>query len=394
MKPGGKHISLLGSTGSIGRNVLEVVRSFPARFKVVGLAAGRNITLLAQQIKEFRPRAAAVFNQTLAQELAGLIGSSWRGELVWGDEGYQYVAGLEEAETVVSAMVGAAGLKPTWAAVQAGKRIALANKETLVMAGELVMAEVRRRGAELLPVDSEHSAIFQVLTGQRIEDVKRIILTASGGPFLDWTWARMAQATPGDALAHPNWTMGAKITIDSATLMNKGFEAIEARWLFGLPWEKIAIHIHPQSIVHSLVEFIDGSVIAQLGLPDMRLPIAYALAYPQRLPLDLPPLDLPQTSALTFTEPDLDHFPGLALALEAGWRGGTAPAVLNAANEVAVQAFLEGKLNFLEIAEVVERVLGEAGTEALSGLDQVLALDRAARAKTTEIIEGLKGTRR
>jgi len=393
MRPGGRNISLLGATGSIGKNVLNVVRDFSDRFKVVGLAAGRNIALLAGQIEEFRPRAAAVFDQALAQELTGLIDPSWRGELVWGDEGYRYVACLEEAETVVSAMVGAAGLKPTWAAVQTGKRIALANKETLVMAGELVMAEARRRGAELLPVDSEHSAIFQVLVGQKIEDVKRVILTASGGPFLDWTWARMTQATPGDALAHPNWSMGAKITIDSATLMNKGFEAIEARWLFGLPWEKIAIHIHPQSIVHSLVEFIDGSVLAQLGLPDMRLPIAYALSYPQRLALNLPNLNLPRTSALTFIEPDLEHFPGLALALEAGRRGGAAPAVLNAANEVAVQAFLEGKLNFLEIAEVVERVLTEDGSEALTGLDQVLAVDLSARAKARAVIEGLKGTR-
>lgn len=391
MRPAGKNISVLGSTGSIGVNTLDVIRSFPGRFTLVGLAAGRNVRLLAEQAAEFRPRLAAVLTEPLARELKGLLNPAWEIEVVWGEEGFMKAASLDEAGTLVSAMVGAAGLRPTWAAIQAGKRIALANKETLVTAGDLVMAEAESKGAEILPVDSEHSAIFQVLDGQRREDLKRIILTASGGPFWGRSQEGLATVTREDALAHPNWNMGAKISVDSATLMNKGLETIEAKWLFGLPWDKIAIHIHTQSIVHSLVEFVDGSVLAQLGLPDMRLPIAYALSYPERLPLDLPGLDLPQAAALTFAEPDLQRFPCLALALEAGQRGGGAPAALNAANEVAVQSFLDGELAFQDIAAVTARVMDKDRAEPLRDLEHVFIIDQAARAKAREVIAGIKG---
>jgi len=384
------HIAILGSTGSIGVNTLRVVREFPERFTVLGLAGGRNVERLSEQIQMFRPRLAAVRDESLATELKGRLGHGHETRVLWGREGYIELASMPQADTVVSAMVGAAGLLPTWAAVQAGKRVALANKETLVMAGELVMAEAARTGARILPVDSEHSAIFQSLAGQRIQDVRRIILTASGGPFRDMPPEELAHVSREQALAHPNWDMGAKISIDSATLMNKGLEAIEAKWLFDLPWSKIAIHIHPQSIVHSMVEFIDGSVIAQLGVPDMRVPIALALSHPERLPLGLPPLDLPRTNALTFSEPDLDRFPCLDVALRTGRLGGTGPAVLNAANEEAVASFLAGELGFLDIAEVVRRVATANGTEPLRDLDQVMAADRTARTRARAEVAEIK----
>ena len=311
----------MGSTGSIGANCLDVVRMFSDRFEIVGLAAGRNMVLLAEQVNEFRPRVVSVMGEVEAERLEALLRTECRPEIITGSRGACRVAVLDEVDIVVSAIVGAAGLAPTWEAVRAGKNIALANKETLVMAGQLVMAEAKAVGAVITPVDSEHSAIFQVLTGQRSPDVKRLILTASGGPFRNRTLDELSAVTPEQALAHPNWEMGAKISIDSATLMNKGLEAIEARWLFDLGWDKIAIHIHPQSIVHSMVEFIDGAVLAQMGVPDMRVPIAYALSYPERLPLKLPGLDLPQSSALTFEEPDFHRFPCLAAALEAGEAG-------------------------------------------------------------------------
>ncbi len=386
MKSAGKNISVLGSTGSIGVNVLNVVRGFPGRFRIVGLAAANSVDSLVEQIAEFKPVVVAVLTEDRAAELASLLGPGHGVEILWGEEGYRRVASLPEADTVVSAMVGAAGLRPTWAAVQAGKRVALANKETLVMCGELVMEEALAHGAEILPVDSEHSAIFQALAGQRREDLKRIILTASGGPFHGRRRSELSKVTRADALAHPNWNMGAKISIDSATMMNKGLEIIEAKWLFGLPWESISVHIHPQSIVHSMVEFRDGSVLAQMGVPDMRVPIAYALSYPERLPLDLPHLDLPETRPLTFSEPDLEAFPCLALAKEAGRRGGTAPAVLNAANEMAVQAFLEESISFLDIPEVVSAVLGHFETEPLTSLEQIVSADQNARRKAGELI--------
>ncbi|MEW6266077.1 MAG: 1-deoxy-D-xylulose-5-phosphate reductoisomerase [Thermodesulfobacteriota bacterium] len=388
-----RHIAVLGSTGSIGRNCLDVAARFPDRFQVVGLTAGRNVRLLADQAAAFRPRLLAVQGPEEARELERLLGSNRQAEIAWGEEGLIRVAAMAEAETVVSAVVGATGLKPTWTAVLAGKRVALANKETLVMAGELVMNEARASGAEILPVDSEHSAIFQVLAGQDPAHVKRLILTASGGPFLDLPAASLAAITPDQALAHPKWRMGSKISVDSATLMNKGLEAIEARWLFGLSWDKIHIHVHPQSIVHSMVEFVDGSVLAQLGRPDMRVPIAYALSYPERLPLGLPGLDLPRAEPLTFAEPDEERFPCLALALTAGRRGGTGPAALSAANEVAVASFLAGELAFPDIAAVVAEVLAANGAEPLAGLEQAVAADSAARLKAGEIIERIKGDR-
>jgi 1-deoxy-D-xylulose-5-phosphate reductoisomerase len=386
-------VSILGSTGSIGRNCLDVIARFPERFAVAALAAGGNVDLLADQIERFRPRLAVVRGQAEAERLATRIGAGYKPEIFWGDEGYVRAAELDEADTVVSAIVGAAGLRPTFAAVRAGKRVALANKETMVVAGEIVVAEAERTGAVILPVDSEHSAVFQSMAGQRREDVKRIILTASGGPFLDWPAERLAGATRKDALAHPKWDMGEKISVDSATLMNKGLEAIEARWLFRLPLDKIDIHIHPQSIVHSLVEYVDGSVIAQLGVPDMRLPIAYALSYPERLPMEFGRLNLLEAGPLTFFEPDYERFPCLKLALEAGRGGGIGPCVLNAANEEAVASFLAGELTFRDIAPVAAHVLALNGAGPLTGLDQAFAADRAAREAARTFIEQIKGER-
>ena len=317
-----KRIAILGSTGSIGRSALQVVEQFPDRLQVVALAAGRNIDLLAEQIHRFRPRLAAVFDLQLAKDLTNRLQPAIEVEVVAGSQGYQQVASCAEAEMILSSMVGAAGLIPTLSAIRAGKDVALANKETLVMAGALVMGAVRRSQVELLPVDSEHNAIFQAMAGHRREDLKRILLTASGGPFLNMPKEQLESVTPTQALAHPNWAMGPKISIDSATLMNKGLEVIEAKWLFDVPVEKIDVHVHPQSIVHSMVEYVDGSVIAQMGIPDMRIPIAYALAYPERLELDLPRLDFFTVQTLTFQEPDLNRFPCLKLAFaacKAGW---------------------------------------------------------------------------
>jgi len=391
MKPGGKNLSILGSTGSIGVNTLDVVRWFPDRFQVIALAAGRNITLLAEQIAEFQPEMAAVLTEELAKQVQRKLEPNSKVKILWGDDGYRKCAELDKVETVVSAMVGGAGLKPTLAAVQSGKRVALANKETLVMAGELIMAEVGRVRAEVLPVDSEHSAIFQVLAGQNSGEIRRIILTASGGPFLGRTREELAGVTREEALSHPKWRMGHKISIDSATLMNKGLEAIEARWLFDCPYDQISIHIHPQSVVHSMVEFKDGSVLAQMGLPDMRAPIAYALSYPERLPLPLPSLNLTSMPGLSFAEPDFATFPCLALALKAGADGGTAPAILNAANEIAVESFLEDKIKFLDISRIVAKIMIEAAVEPLRDLGQVLKADQTTRSNTRALIETMRG---
>jgi 1-deoxy-D-xylulose-5-phosphate reductoisomerase len=380
---------VLGSTGSVGVNTLDVAARFPDRFEVLALAAGWNVDLLIKQAEQFRPRKLAVFSETEADALRKKIGSGSDVEIVYGPDGYIDVATLLDADCIVSAMVGAAGLRPTWAAVRAGKRVALANKETLVMAGEMIMAEAKRSGAEILPVDSEHSAIFQVLCGQDIYSVRRLIITASGGPFLNMDAESLSRVTAVEALNHPKWDMGAKISIDSATLMNKGLEAIEARWLFGLDWDRIDIHIHSQAIVHSLVEFVDGSVLAQLGLPDMRVPIAYALSYPARLPMDIPGLNLFDSEPLTFHQPDMDRFPCLALALEAGRQGGTAPAVLNAANEIAVEAFLNGRISFPGIADTVRGTLDRLSSEPLRDLDTVFTADEKARAAARDIIGGI-----
>lgn len=385
-----KKIAILGSTGSIGRSALQVVEQFPDRLQVVALAAGRNIDLLAEQIHQFQPRLAAVLDHQLAKDLTSRLQPGIEVEVVAGSQGYQQVASCAEAEMILSSMVGAAGLIPTLSAIRAGKDIALANKETLVMAGALVMGEVRRARVKLLPVDSEHNAIFQALEGHRREDLKRILLTASGGPFLNMPKEQLESVTPTQALAHPNWAMGPKITIDSATLMNKGLEVIEAKWLFDVPVEKIDVHVHPQSIVHSMVEYVDGSVIAQMGIPDMRIPIAYALAYPERLELDLPRLDFFTVQTLTFQEPDLNRFPCLKLAFDACKAGGTMPAVLNAANEVAVQAFLDNRIPFNGISRLVNQAMEEHALDPGAELEAFLKADAWARRRTEEKIPNLQ----
>jgi 1-deoxy-D-xylulose-5-phosphate reductoisomerase len=383
-----KRIAILGSTGSIGRNALQVIEQFPDRFQVVALAAGRNVDLLIEQIQRFRPKVAAVLDQELANDLASRLPADIGVEVFAGSQGYQNIANCTDADMVLSSMVGAAGLIPTLSAIRAGKDVALANKETLVMAGALVMEEVRRYQIRLLPVDSEHNAIFQALEGHRREDLKRILLTASGGPFLNLPKEQLESVTPAQALNHPNWEMGAKITIDSATMMNKGLEVIEAKWLFDLAVEEIDVHIHPQSIIHSMVEYVDGSVIAQLGMPDMRVPIAYALAYPERLKLDLPTLDLFSVQTLTFQEPDLGRYPCLDLAFNACKAGGTMPAVLNASNEVAVQAFLDKRIPFLAIARLVDKVMQEHELAPAKELEAILAADTWARRRAEAIING------
>ncbi len=373
-----KCLAILGSTGSIGVSALNVVSAHPERFKIVALTAGRNFDLLETQIRLFRPEIVAVQDASAASLLRGKFGTAGP-EILCGASGLIACAAQSRAEMVVSAIVGAAGLEPTLAAIEAGKDVALANKETLVAAGPVIMSAVARHGCRLFPVDSEHSAIFQSLEGHRRHDVRRLILTASGGPFREHTLEALAKVSPADALAHPNWNMGRKISIDSATMMNKGLEVIEAHWLFDLPAEKIDVHIHPESIVHSMVEYVDGAVIAQLGIPDMKTPIAYALSYPERLVLDLPPLDLCRLGQLHFQEPDVRRFRCLSLAYQALRMAGTAPAVLNAANEIAVEAFLAHRIDFLAIADIIEAVLSQHQPSPLTNLDQVLAADCWAR---------------
>jgi 1-deoxy-D-xylulose-5-phosphate reductoisomerase len=381
-----KRLAVLGSTGSIGRNVLEVVRQFPEKFQIVGLAAGRNLPLLAEQIRYFRPALVSVQDEDLAAQLAQMLSLDNHIRVVNGIAGAQEVAAATQADLVVSAMVGAVGLEPTLTAIRQGIAVALANKETLVTAGALVMAAARQHQVPIIPIDSEHSAIFQAIQGNQPKDIRRLWLTASGGPFLRKTREELISVTAQEALKHPNWSMGTKITIDSATLMNKGLEVIEASVLFQLPPQRIEVHVHPQSIIHSLVEYIDGSVIAQLGIPDMRVPISYALAYPERLPLNLPPLDLFQVGQLTFEPPDLERFPCLGLAFQALEAGGDMPAVLNAANEVAVAAFLQGAISFPDIARTISRVMAAHAAQPLTSLEQVLAVDRQARQAASNII--------
>lgn len=380
-----KRISLLGSTGSIGVSCLEVIADFPEHFEVVALTGANNLQLLADQIRLFRPQVAAVLTETDAQTLRSLVAESGT-EILYGIEGLISCAAHPDVQMTLSAIVGAAGLVPTLAAIEAGKDVALANKETLVTAGALVMAAVARKGVRLYPVDSEHSALFQSLQGHRSTDVRRLILTASGGPFRTWSLAQMQNVTPANALAHPNWSMGRKISIDSATMMNKGLEVIEAHWLFDVPVERINVQIHPQSIVHSMVEYCDGSVIAQLGVPDMKTPIAYALSYPERIPLKIPPLDLCSIGTLNFEEPDLQRFPCLKLAYAAIAAGGVAPAVLNAANEIAVEAFLGGKIPFLTIPVIIEEVLERHAPQTPLHLDDLLHADRFARVEARRLI--------
>ncbi len=384
------NLALLGATGSIGRNVLDIVRQFPGRYRILSLAAGRNIDLLRQQIEAFNPLLVSVADADLARDLTASLPAGWSDRIVWGTEGNIKAATLADVDMTVSAIVGAAGLPPTLAAVEAGKDIALANKETLVVAGELVMATARRNKVSILPVDSEHNAIFQALAAGRRQDVKKLILTASGGPFRTVAARQLWEVTPSQALDHPNWSMGPKISIDSATLMNKGLEIIEARWLFDVPVDRIEVLIHPQSIVHSMVEYNDGSVIAQMGIADMRIPIAYALAWPERLRLDLPALSLTQCRKLEFFRPDFEKFPSLRLAYQACRKGGTIPAALNAANEVAVAAFLDGRIRFPEIVYAVAETVSRMDRRPASDLKTILDADMAARLQAESVVEALE----
>ncbi|MFH1830808.1 MAG: 1-deoxy-D-xylulose-5-phosphate reductoisomerase [Pseudomonadota bacterium] len=373
-----KKLSILGSTGSIGQSTLDVVARHPDRFKIAGFAEGHDVKLLAQQIEQFHPKLVSVRDDVAAAKLRELLGSH-RPEIMYGVEGACAVASMQDANMVVSAIVGAAGLVPTIKAIESGKDIALANKETMVVAGEIVSKLARKKKVNILPVDSEHAAIHQSLAGHRIEDVTAIHLTASGGPFLRTSREQMERATPQEAIKHPRWSMGAKITIDSATMMNKGLEVIEAHWLFGISPDQIRVVIHPQSIVHSLVEYKDGCVVAQLGVPDMRAPIAYAISWPERVESGVETLDLAKIGNLTFEEPDYDRFPCLTLAYSALDKGGSMPAVLNAANEIAVAAFLNRKLGFTRIAEVVENTMLAHSVKPIETVDEILEIDAWAR---------------
>ncbi len=382
-----KNLSILGSTGSIGCSTLEIAARFPDRFRVRALAARKSVQRLAEQIQRFEPQIAAVIDADTADELFRLLGPGLPVEILHGDEGYRAAATLDSTDAVVGAMMGAAGLKPTLAAVDAGKDIALANKETLVVAGDLVMTAAREKGVRILPVDSEHSAIYQSLSGQRRQDLDRILLTASGGPFLRTPADEFKGITASRALKHPNWEMGRKITIDSATLMNKGLEVIEACHLFAVTPDRIEVVVHPQSIVHSMVVYVDGAVIAQLGLPDMKVAIAYALAYPERLDLGIAAPDFPTIGTLDFERPDTGRFPCLALAFEAGRKGGTLPAVLNAANEIAVEAFLNGRAGFTDIPKIVESVMGRVAHVDSPDLEALLTADGAAREEAQKMLD-------
>lgn len=386
-----KGISILGSTGSIGCNTLRVVEALSGQFRVVALGAGKNIEKLAEQVARHLPELVSVESEESAEKLRAALFERDLDlpRILVGREGLLEVATHEEAECVVSATVGAVGFVPTLRALEAGKRVALANKETLVMAGELMTRAASRSGAELLPVDSEHNALHQCLRGEHRSEVRRLVLTASGGPFRTRSREEMERATVAEAMRHPTWQMGAKVTIDSATLMNKGLEVIEARWLFGFEADEISIVVHPESVVHSMIELVDGSIIAQLGVTDMRHAIQYALTYPERHPCGLPPLDLTKLSALHFEAPDAERFPAIALAYRALRTGGTLPAALNAANEVAVEAFINGRISFNSIPRVIEDVMDEHQTEAVTDLDVVLETDAAARLQAAAAIERL-----
>jgi 1-deoxy-D-xylulose-5-phosphate reductoisomerase len=371
-----KRLAILGSTGSIGRSALDVVAEHGEDFRVVGLTAGKNVDLFEKQIRIFKPEIVALADKKEADRLRGRIDGP---DITFGVEGIKRVASYGNSDFVISSIVGAAGLIPTIAAIEAGKDVGLANKEALVMAGEIVMKKARKKKVKIIPVDSEHSAVFQCLEGRKLADVKRIILTASGGPFLNRRKKDLQNITVKDALKHPNWRMGKKISIDSATLMNKGFEVIEAFWLFNLPLEKIDVVVHPQSIIHSLVEFRDRSCLAQMSMPDMKGPISYALAYPRRLDGPIRGLELHKLQSLTFSKPDNLNFPCLSYAYEALREGGTMPCVLNAANEVAVNAFLKGGIRFNDIPRIIESTLGGHRVTPASSLKEVLAADRWAR---------------
>jgi len=384
-----KRLSILGSTGSIGVNTLDVVSHSPDHFAVIALAAGKNLKRLIEQITVYKPQLVSVLTETAARELKKLLPRDRRPDIVFGDQGLQTVASLSEADLVVSAIVGAAGLIPTLTAIRHGKDVALANKETLVMAGKLVMQEARRNKAKIIPVDSEHSALFQLLARKGKQQLASVVLTASGGPFLKHTRKKLLQVTRDAALQHPNWKMGQKVTIDSATLMNKGLEVIEAKWLFDIPLDKIKVFIHPQSIVHALVEYRDGSVIAHLSNPDMRGPIAYALNHPKSMNTYLKPLNLLDIGALHFMAPNGKKFPSLQLAYRALEEGETMPAVLNAANEIAVSSFLKKAIRFIDIPRVTEKTMNLFDLKKISSLEDVLTADTWAREKAKTITSQL-----
>ncbi|MEK4851619.1 1-deoxy-D-xylulose-5-phosphate reductoisomerase [Paenibacillus sp. FSL H7-0756] len=372
-----KRISILGSTGSIGTQTLDVVAMHPEAFEVDGLAAGSNTSLLLEQVRRFKPRRVSVSTQELAEEIRSSLPAGV--ELYSGSEGLVEIAAGGDAQTVVTALVGSVGLQSTLAAIEAGRHIGLANKETLVTAGHLVTELAGRKGVKLLPVDSEHSAIFQCLNGENRNDVASITITASGGSFRDYKREQLTNVTVADALRHPNWSMGAKITIDSATMVNKGLEVIEAHHLFALPYEQINVVLHPESIIHSYVEFCDSSIIAQLGTPDMRVPIQYALTYPDRWPSPAKRLSLAQVASLTFREMDYERYPALKMAIDCGIAGGTFTTAFNAANEVAVARFLRGEIPFLRIDEIIDEVLQRHQNEANPGLEQIHRSDIASR---------------
>jgi 1-deoxy-D-xylulose-5-phosphate reductoisomerase len=378
-------VTILGATGSIGRSTLDLLERSPDRFRVQALTAQQNVAALADAARRTGARLAVIADESRYSELRGALAGSGC-EAASGEDALIEAASLD-ADLVIAAIVGCAGLRPVMAAVSAGRTIALANKEALVTAGSLMIEAARSSGATILPVDSEHNAIFQCLSGNNIENVSRLILTASGGPFRAWTAGQIRAATPEQAVAHPKWSMGAKISVDSATLMNKGLELIEAHHLFGLPSDRIDVIVHPQSVVHSMVEFIDGSVLAQLGPPDMRVPIAHVLAWPERIATPVQRLDFAALGSLDFAAPDLDRFPALRIAREAMEQGGAAPAALNAANEVAVAAFLAGRIHFPDIASTVEAVIARCGMEAPASIEDVLEIDRRARREVERMIK-------
>ena len=389
-----RHISILGSTGSIGVNTLDVIRAHPERFKVFALTASKQVELLAKQCIEFSPAIAVIGDaQGAARLTALLLEKNSRTQVLYGPDALVNAVTDSACDTVMAAIVGAAGLVPTLAAAKAGKRVLLANKEALVMSGHLFMQAMKSGGGELLPIDSEHNAIFQCLppqftkASQAALGVEELWLTASGGPFRDTPLEQLTTITPAQACAHPNWVMGRKISVDSATMMNKGLEVIEAFWLFGLPLEKIKVLIHPQSVVHSMVRYVDGSVIAQLGQPDMRTPIAYGLAWPNRIEAGVAPLNLAQLAALSFSEPDLIRFPCLALAFSAAQAGGIAPTVLNAANEIAVAAFLDEGMPYLHIPKVVEKTLNAIQARPVESIEVILDIDAQARRVASDFIK-------
>ncbi len=378
-----KQLCILGSTGSIGTQTLDVVRAYPDRYSVYALCAHRSIDKLVEQALEFHPEVVCIADESLYEELKeklSTVTSQFSIPKIWaGSDAIAQVVTMPSIDIVVAAMVGYAGLRPTIEAIKAGKTIALANKETLVVAGEIICDLAVKHHAPILPVDSEHSAIFQSLVGEDRSEIEKILLTASGGPFRTYSLDRMRTVTAADALRHPNWDMGAKITIDSASMMNKGFEVIEAKWLFGVPVEKIEVLVHPQSVVHSAVQFTDGAIKAQLGAPDMRLPIQYALSFPERLASDFPRADLFALGALTFEKPDLERFPNLGLAYEATRRGGNMPCVLNAANEVANLAFREGRCAFLQMSDIISTTMAQTPFIAKPSYEDYVATDAEAR---------------